>query len=68
VWTNLPPKFNRADERIPTAKEVLAYLGKLRDEERENAKEYVRRAPRQIDTEYRRAFEKELGWTPPAGT
>lgn len=64
VWTNLCPKFGDSDGRIPTANEVVNYLRGRQGEEHEKAEEYVRKAPRQIDTEYRRAIERELEWTP----
>jgi hypothetical protein len=61
IWTNLPPKFNRREE-FPTADQVLAYLRSLEHESRQNAERYIRLAPQQIDTEYRRTIERELGW------
>lgn len=64
VWTNLAPKFAGTDGRMPTETEVIAYLRALAGEARQRAEEYVRRAPRQIDTAYRRAIEITLGWTP----
>jgi hypothetical protein len=64
VWTNLPPRFNGVEKRMPTAGEVVTYLRGLQGEKRERAEEYIRKAPRQIDTEYRRAIERELGWIP----
>lgn len=64
IWTNLPPKFKGTDGRVPTETEVVAYLRMLEGEARVAAEEYVRRAPRQIVTSYRRAIEKALGWTP----
>jgi hypothetical protein len=64
VWTNLPPKFGGTDGRVPTENEVVAYLQTLQDETRAAAEQYVRRAPRQIATAYRRGIEGSLGWTP----
>ncbi len=61
VWTELPPKFDEK-ERVPTEAEVLKYLGGLRGAARENAEQYIRKAPSQIDTNYRRAIEAKLGW------
>ncbi len=63
VWTNLLPKFNN-EERIPTVAEVVTYLRGLQAEKRQKAEEYIRKTPLQIDTEYRRAIERELGWGP----
>jgi hypothetical protein len=60
VWTALSPKFETVDE-------VCSYLSKLSHEDYAKwkcAEEYVRKAPRQIDTEYRRRLEREYGWTP----
>lgn len=62
VWTNLPPRFGGKNNTVPTADEVVSYLGGLEGETREKAKEYIQRAPQQIDTEFRRAIERELGW------
>ena len=64
VWTNLPPKFAGHDGRIPTEADVVAYLQALESEARAAAEQYVRRAPRQVATAYRRRIEKVLGWTP----
>ena len=64
VWTALPPRFNEATGRIPAVDEAVRYLRGLTGEERQNAETYVRMAPRQIDTPYRKRFVAELGWTP----
>ncbi|MGB3589191.1 MAG: hypothetical protein WBA23_21775 [Tunicatimonas sp.] len=63
IWTNLPPKFEGINYRIPTLQEAITYLKSLDVNTRNVAEEYIRKAPKQIDTEYRRGFEKELGWT-----
>jgi hypothetical protein len=62
VWTNLPPRFGGEDNTIPSAQEVVTYLRELRGQERKQAKGYIRMAPTQIDTDYRRAIESELKW------
>lgn len=60
VWTGLPIEPDpRRDESAS-----VTYLDGLKGTERARAEEYVRKAPRQIDTPYRRRFEKDLGWTP----
>lgn len=64
VWTNLGSKFGGVNGRVPTENEVVAYLQTLEGQSRTNAEEYVRRAPRQIATAYRRGIEEALGWTP----
>lgn len=64
VWTNLGSKFDGTDGRTPTETEALGYLQALEGAARAAAEEYVRRAPRQIATAYRRAIERALGWTP----
>lgn len=62
IWTALPAKFN-GRETMPSSEQVVDYLTGLRGPARDAAEAYVRRAPRQIDTPYRRAIEAALGWT-----
>lgn len=64
VWTSLPPKFANTPRQVPSEEEAVAYLGALPHEHRRHAEQYIRMAPRQIDTDYRRRFEREWGWTP----
>ena len=63
IWTALPPKFN-GKESSPTTEQVVNYLAGLHGPERDHAEEYVRRAPKQIDTVGRREIESVLGWCP----
>jgi hypothetical protein len=63
VWTALPPKFN-GEDRTPACEEVVDYLSGLVGEQCSNAERYVRFAPNQIDTAYRRRIEVALQWTP----
>lgn len=62
-WTALPAEFNN-EERMPTIDEVVNYLSGLSGHERDRAEEYVRRAPRQVETPYRHRIETVLGWKP----
>ncbi len=61
IWTGLPPKFN-GTETTPSAEQVVEYLENLSGDQRERAERYVRLAPRQIDTKYRRCIESSLHW------
>lgn len=61
VWTAPGPKFQRED-RSPSIDEVIEYLRGLNSPTREYAKQYVERAPRQIDTNCRRQIEAAMGW------
>lgn len=63
IWTNLPPKFINTDNRVPSLEEAIAYINSLDNHVRVITEDYVRRTPKQIDTEFRRKFETEFGWT-----
>jgi hypothetical protein len=63
VWTALDFRSKgHADRR--SADEIIQYLQTLTGETRSKAETYVRRAPKQIVTAYRRRAEADLGWTP----
>jgi hypothetical protein len=63
VWTALPTQLHGRPNVRPNKTEVINYLRGLSGETLRLAKEYVCKAPSQIDTPYRRAIEKELGWS-----
>ena len=62
LWTKLKPRFG-GQQRVATVEEVIAHLRGLSDEQRAIAERYVRMAPTQIDTPYRRRIEHEFGWS-----
>ncbi len=63
IWTALPCKNTEGkNEVLSTPEEIVTYLKSLTGSQHDIAKEYVVRAPRQIDTEIRRKIEVELGW------
>ena len=62
VWAAMPAKHDEKDGLRPTQNEAIAYLKALEGDQFDLAEEYVRRAPKQIDTPYRRAIVDELGW------
>jgi len=62
IWTNLPPKLG-GKEIVPLAEQLISYFEKLDINKRRHAENYIRMTPKQIDTEYRRLFEKRFGWS-----
>ena len=69
VWTALPaglkcPATGIRKDETPSETEVLDYLRALTGTRRDEAERYIRHAPPQVDTAYRRAIEATLRWTP----
>lgn len=64
VWTALPAQFHGKRNQRPTQDEAINYLDCLPKDTRCLAEQYVRCAPRQIDTPYRQAIAEKLGWQP----
>ena len=62
IWTALAPKFE--GDAPPTEDGAVKYLDSLSGEHRRRAEEYVRCAPPQINTAYRRRIIDNLQWTP----
>jgi len=63
IWTALSPKFNGQEKSVPPCDMILDYLRGLTGSTRDTAERYIRFAPRQIDTLYRRRIEAVLHWT-----
>jgi hypothetical protein len=64
VWTDLRANFGEGGDRLPTADEAMNYLKGLTAEKLRGSEEYIRKAPAQIDTPYRRRFVAEFEWAP----
>ena len=62
VWTALTAGLTTAHDSFPSYEQVLTHLRSLPYEKRRVAEKYVCLAPQQIDTEYRRRLEQDLGW------
>ncbi|MFQ5485865.1 MAG: hypothetical protein ACE5DO_11120, partial [Desulfobacterales bacterium] len=54
-WCNIgvSPKFNGNNGDVPSVEQAVKYLSNLSGSARDEAEKYVRRAPPQIDTDYR---------------
>ena len=64
VWTALEVGLSDHRGVIPAPDEVLSHLHGLPYVAGRAAERYIRRTPIQIDTNYRRMIQQELGWTP----
>ncbi len=65
VWTALPYGLKDQPGQKPSPEQVVSHLkDKLSGEQKKRAEEYIRKAPLQIETEYRKRIETELGWSP----
>lgn len=64
VWTALPPRSGGLNQRMPSVEEALDYLRKLDLERQAHARDYIRRTPVAIDTEYRRVIAHTFNWQP----
>ena len=62
IWTALPPKFSGKNHVVPSLSQAMEYLNSLNEEAMGLAEDYIRKAPPQIRTPYRNAFEVEFGW------
>ena len=62
IWTGLSFSDKTKNKR-PDIDYVINHLKGLEYNRKRVAEEYIRKAPKQIDTEYRRKIEAELGWT-----
>lgn len=67
IWTALPPKFKGETGKYPSPEEIVTYLSELIGPDRDNAERYIRMAPAQIDTNYRRHIETSIGWSSMVG-
>lgn len=63
IWTGLSFSDKTKNQR-PSIGNIIEHLNGIDPNERRNAEEYIRKTPRQVDTEYRRQIELEFGWTP----
>lgn len=60
VWTALSCGMKNGRGTMPSLKQILDHLRKLRGEDRERAVKYIRMAPAQIVTPFREALEADL--------
>ena len=65
VRTALGPKHPDAARATlrPKMSEIVDHLRSLSGKQKREAELYIRRAPSQVDTDYRRHIQQELGWT-----
>lgn len=62
IWTDLPPKFEINGEAASfSVYAAIAYLQSLAGEAAQKAREYITKAPKEVDTPLRRKIQ-ETGW------
>jgi len=64
VWTGLSYKNREGKNKRMSIEEVIEHLKNLGCNEQKAAEEYIRKAPRQIKTEYRKRIEAKFNWMP----
>jgi len=63
VWTDLPSNWKRKRGKDFSCEDALRYVRELGRQKRDRAEQYVRNAPRQIQTNLRDLLRKELRWS-----
>ena len=69
IWTNLGEKWDVKNEKGGVVQQIqpemrIEYLKGLKENGSALAEEYIRKAPIQIKTIFRKKIEEELNWTP----
>ena len=62
VWTDLSSNFQKKTGNDFAEENVISYLKSLDGETLKKAREYVKKAPRQINTRLQQKMIQELGW------
>ena len=65
VWTGLTANHEKFREKTGMEMNddnIIKYLGSLTGQRLKDAKEYVQKAPEQVNTKIRQRIHKELGW------
>jgi hypothetical protein len=63
VRTALAYKIKKEKDHIPSLDQVIARLRDAESKQLKKPREYVEKAPQQIDTDYRRAINKVFSWS-----
>lgn len=62
IWTDLSSNFSKKLHRDLDETNVIKYLKELPDNQKEEARNYIQKAPVQIETRFRAAIRRELRW------
>lgn len=62
VWTGLSSNFKEKTKKEYNEDTAIEYLKGLKNADKQNAKEYIQKAPSQVRTKIRERVEQELGW------